>query len=237
MEKIAVNRFVAKEFQTTEAIKALRTNILFSGADIRSIALTSFTAQEGKSTLSFQIAASLAQTGRKVLLMDGDLRKSVMANRLRVKGKVSGLSHVLSGLCNVKEALCETDVPGLYIMFAGARVPNAAELLGTRSFKTLIAALEDTFDYVIVDAPPLGMVIDCAVIAPVLDGVLMVVNASRNSYKLERRVKAQLEKSGGKILGVVLNRVDLRDKNGYYGRAYGYGGYGYSGYGFTSDEK
>ena len=235
MEKIAVNRFIAKEFQTTEAIKTLRANILFSGADIRSIALTSFTAQEGKSTLSFQVAASLAQTGRKVLLMDADLRKSVLASRLRVKGKISGLTHVLSGLCNVKEALCETDIPGLYIMFAGARVPNAAELLGTRSFKTLIGALEDTFDYVIVDAPPLGMVIDCAVIAPVLDGVLMVVDTSRNSYKLERRVKAQLEKSGGKILGVVLNRVDMRDKNGYYGRAYGYGGYG--GYGAASDDK
>lgn len=235
MDKIAVNRFIAKEFQTTEAIKTLRTNILFSGADVRSIALTSFTAQEGKSTLSFQVAASLAQTGRKVLLMDADLRKSVLANRLRVKGKVSGLSHVLSGLCNVKEALCETDVPGLYIMFAGARVPNAAELLGTRSFKKLISALEETFDYVIVDAPPLGMVIDCAVIAPVVDGVLMVIDTAHNSYKLERRIKAQLEKSGGKILGVVLNRVDTRDKSGYYGRAYGYGGYGYGGYGADSE--
>ena len=112
---------------------------------------------------------------------------------------------------------------------------NAAELLGTRSFKKLISALEETFDYVIVDAPPLGMVIDCAVIAPVVDGVLMVIDTAHNSYKLERRIKAQLEKSGGKILGVVLNRVDTRDKSGYYGRAYGYGGYGYGGYGADSE--
>lgn len=223
MEPIAVNRFVSKEFQTAEAMKTLRTNILFSGAEIRAIALTSFGVAEGKSTISFQLAASMAQAGKRVLLLDADLRGSVMASRLRVRGPVGGLSHYLSSMANANELIRETDVPGLYIMFAGPRVPNAAELLGGKGFPTLITALKDVFDYVIVDAAPLGQVIDCAVMAPSLDGVLMVVDASRNSYKLERRIKAQLEKSGGKILGVVLNRVDFKDKQGYYGKAYGYG--------------
>lgn len=228
MEKIAISRFVTKEFQAAEALKTLRTNLMFSGADVKAVALTSFSAAEGKSTISFQLAASLAQAGKQVLLVDADLRKSVMASRLRVRGKVEGLSHFLSGMANANELLNETDIPGLYIMFAGARVPNAAELLGHPSFGKLVDALKNTFDYVIVDAAPVGQVIDCAVMAPALDGVIMVIDTTHNSYKLERRMKQQLEKSGAKILGVILNRVDFTDKGGYYGKAYGYGyGYGY----------
>lgn len=228
MEQIAVSRFVTKEFQVTEAMKTLRTNLLFSGSKVRVVGLTSFSASEGKSTISFQLAASLAQTGKRVLLVDADLRKSVMASRMRVKGKVDGLSHFLSGQANADELIRETDVPGLFIMFAGTRVPNASELLGAENFSKLTSALKDVFDYVIVDAAPLGQVIDCAVMAPALDGILMVVDTTHNSYKLERRIKQQLEMAGAKILGVVLNRVDMKDRAGYYGKAYGYGySYGY----------
>lgn len=223
MEKIAVSRFLVKEFRTAEAFKTLRTNLMFSGADVKAVALTSFSAAEGKSTVSFQLAASLAQAGKQVLLVDADLRKSVMVNRMRVRGKIEGLSHYLSGMVNANEILHETDIPGLYLVFAGARVPNAAELLGNASFDKLIAALKNTFDYVIVDAAPVGQVIDCAVMAPAMDGVIMVVDTTNNSFKLERRIKQQLEKSGAKILGVILNRVDLAEKNSYYGKAYGYG--------------
>lgn len=220
MEKIAVKRYIPNNFQTAEAIKTLRTNLLFSGADVKAVALTSSLASEGKSTISFQLAASLAQAGKRVLLLDADLRKSALANRLKVKTKVEGLSHYLSGMATVNDLLCETDLPGMYIMFAGTYVPNAAELLGSAGFGSLITALKDVFDYVIVDSAPLGQVIDCAVIAPVLDGVLIVVDATHNSYKMERRVKAQLEKSGARILGVVLNRVDIKDRGSYYGKIY-----------------
>lgn len=233
MEQIAVSRFVTKEFQVTEAMKTLRTNLLFSGSKVRVVGLTSFSASEGKSTISFQLAASLAQTGKRVLLVDADLRKSVMASRMRVKGKVDGLSHFLSGQANADELIRETDVPGLFIMFAGTRVPNASELLGAENFSKLTSALKDVFDYVIVDAAPLGQVIDCAVMAPALDGILMVVDTTHNSYKLERRIKQQLEMAGAKILGVVLNRVDMKDRAGYYGKAYGYG----YGYGETENKK
>ena len=223
MEKIAVKNHVAKNFQAAEAVKTLRTNLMFSGADVKAVALTSFVASEGKSTVSFQLAASLAQAGKRVLLLDADLRKSKLINRLKVKGKVEGLSHYLSGMANINHLLYETDEPGMHIMFAGTYVPNSAELLGSAGFGELIAKLRGMYDYVIVDSAPLGQVIDCAVIAPVLDGVLMVVDVTHNSYKMERRVKAQLEKSGGRILGVVLNRVDLKERGGYYGKRY-YGG-------------
>lgn len=226
MEKIAVRQFITNEFHTAEAIKTLRTNLMFSGAEVQAVALTSFLASEGKSTISFQLAASLAQAGKRVLLLDVDLRKSVLARRLQVKSKVDGLSHYLSGMASLDELLCETDMPGMYIMFAGVRVPNSAELLGSSNFGKLITGLKKVFDYVIIDAAPLGQVVDCAVIAPSVDGVLMVVDATNNSYKMELRLKSQLERAGAKILGVVLNRVNFRDKGGYYGKAYGYGEYG-----------
>lgn len=232
-----VSRLIPKEFKTSEAIKTLRTNLIFSGPSVRVVGITSFGAAEGKSTISFQTAISFAQAGKRVLLMDADLRKSVLPSRLRVKSKTHGLSHYLTGLANVNELLHETDVPGLYIMFSGTRVPNSAELLGSDNFAKLIPALKEAFDYIIVDTAPLGQVIDCAVMAPLLDGVVMVIDSTKNSYKLERRVKSQIEKSGGKILGAVLNQVDFTRKHGYYGYGYGKKYYGYYSNYYAVDEE
>lgn len=230
MEKVLLNHLYPKEFRASEAMKTLRTNLVFSGANIRAIGITSFGPGAGKSTLSLQVALSFAQTGKRVLLIDADMRKSVLPSRLRVKGQVEGLSHYLSGLANVSELLCETDVPNLYIMFAGVRVPNSAELLSTENFVKLIPALKEVFDYIIVDTAPIGQVIDCAVIAQYLDGVAMIVDASKNSYKQERRIKNQIIKAGGKVLGVILNRVDVKEHASYYGYGRKYGGYYYYGH-------
>ena len=215
MERVMVSSFIPKEIRINESLKTLRTNLMFSGPSVRVFGFTSFGPGEGKTTLSLQTAIAFAQTGKRVLLVDADLRKSVLAGQLRVRAKIEGLSHYLSGLSNVSELLRETDIPGLYI------IPNSTELLGSENFARLIPALKEAFDYVVVDTAPVGQVIDCALMAPHMDGVVMVIDATRNSYKLERRVKNQLEKSGGKILGVVLNQVDLSHERGYYGRYYG----------------
>lgn len=222
MEIINVSRMIPKDFRASEAMKTLRTNLIFSGPSVRVIGLTSYGAAEGKSTISFQLAVSFAQAGKRVLLVDADLRRSVMANRLQVKSKPEGLSHYLTGQANVSDLLCETDMPGMYIMFAGTRVPNSTELLGSENFAKLIPALKEAFDYVIVDTAPLGQVIDCAVMAPYLDGVAMVIDSTNNSYKLERKIKHQIEKSGGKVLGAILNQIDFSLQRGYYSRYYGY---------------
>lgn len=223
MEKIAVKKLVARSFQTAEAMKTLRTNLQFSAENVSVVALTSVNASEGKSTIAFQLAASLAENGKRVLLMDADLRKNTLASRLGISANVAGLSHCLTGLVGINEAMLETDQTGLYILLAGAKVPNSAELLGGNNFVRMVHGLRSVFDYVIVDTAPLGQVIDCAVIAAQMDGVVMVVDTTANSYKPERRVKAQLEKAGGKILGVILNRVDNGGRKKAYGNAYGYG--------------
>lgn len=225
MEKLAISQLISVDWQTAESLKTLRTNLLFCGENVRAVALTSFSASEGKSTISFQLAASLAQAGKRVLYLDTDLRKSILRNRLHVRGKVEGLSHYLSGMANVNDLVVSTDVPGMYVMFAGVHVPNASELLGSEAFKRLIPALKEAFDYVIVDTPPLGQVIDCAIMAPQLDGTIIVVDTTNNSYKMEKRIVEQLGKSGGKILGVILNRVNFEDRGKYYGKDYAYGDY------------
>lgn len=221
MDKIAVRKLVVRSFQPAEAMKTLRTNLQFSAENVSVVALTSVNASEGKSTIAFQLAASLAESGKRVLLMDADMRKNTLVSRLGIAGNAVGLSHCLTGLVSVNDALLETDVPGMYVLVAGAKVPNSAELLSGKNFKRIIQGFRSVFDYVIVDSAPLGQVVDCAVIAAEMDGVLMVVDSTANSYKLERRVKEQLEKAGGKVLGVVLNRVDFGDQKGYYGTPYG----------------
>lgn len=221
MQKIDVSRYIVKEFRAAEAIKTLRTNLLFSGDRSRTIALTSYSSEEGKTTIAFQLAASLAQAGKRVLLLDADLRNSVMPKRLGLLGKTEGLSHYLSGMSNVSDLLYRTDIPDLYIMFAGISIPNAAELLGSQQFRKLLSAVRMSFDYTIIDAAPLGQVVDCAVMAPEIDGVLLVVDATNNKYKLLRRIKNQLERSGGKVLGAVLNMVDMQDERYDYEYIYG----------------
>lgn len=234
-EKINVEKLIAGDFQTAEAIKTIRTNLIFCGSAVKAIALTSVSMGEGKSTIAFQLAASMAQTGKRVLLLDTDLRGSVLVKRFGIHSNLDGLSHCLSGQADPNDILHPTDVPGLYVIFAGKRVINPSELLNGAAFKSFISNARKLFDYIILDTPPLGQVIDCAVIAPLIDGVVMVIDAGNNNYKLEQKIKAQLEKTGGKILGVILNNVNLKEMNGYYGKSY-YGRYGY-GYGYGNQKK
>ena len=210
-----------------EAFNTLRTNILFSGRDVKTIVVTSCIAHEGKTTVTFEIARSLAEYGKKVLLIDADLRKSVMVSRHTKERGVVGLSQLLSGQINNDQAIYHTQLENLDMVFAGPYPPNPTELVGSDAFKELLETQRADYDYIFVDAPPLGLVIDAAVMASVCDGAIMVLSAGRVKYRLAQEVKDQLQKSGCKILGVVLNQVDRRNNgNHYYGmkynEAYGY---------------
>ena len=211
---------IYKDYRSSEAYKTLRTNIEFSGAENRAIVLTSSTPDEGKSTVSLGLAMALCESGKKVLFIDADLRKSVLVGRHRVTEELKGLSHYLSGQAEMTEIVCKTQEPNLFVVFAGVVPPNPSELLGQERFETLLNRSKDAYDYIIIDAPPLGSVIDAAVIARVCDASVLVVAANSVSYKFVRTVKDQLEKTGCPILGVVLNKVDMK-KNKYYGKYYG----------------
>ena len=234
MRKIELVELAQNNYFMREAFNTLRTNILFSGKNIKTIVITSCLAHEGKSTISFETSRSLAESGKKVLLIDADLRKSVMASRLTKERGITGLSQLLSGQISTDQAIYQTQVEGLDILFAGPYPPNPTELVGSPAFKELIEEKRDVYDYIIVDAPPLGLVIDAAVMATVCDGAVVVINSGHIKYRMAQGVKEQLEKSGTRVLGVVLNQIDRKrtlggSSDSYYGSKYESTYYGYNG--------
>lgn len=227
--KVELEKLEQLGYGKKEAFNSLRTNLSFCGDDIRVIAFTSCTPDEGKSSTVMELGRSLAEDGKRVLLLDADLRKSVLVGRHHARlenGGIRGMSHYLSGQAKREEVLFETNVKNLDIVFAGRTTPNPTELLGNQYFEQLLAYGREHYDIVLIDTPPLGSVIDTAVIAPKVDGVVLVVEANKCSYHFIQDIKKQLELSETRILGVVLNKVRV-EKGGYYNRYYkGY----YSGY-------
>ncbi len=224
-------------YSIREAFKTLRTNLLFSGSDVKTILLTSCLNNEGKSTVSLELAKSLATADKKVLLIDADLRKSVFVTRYtETTESVLGLSEFLSSQATLDDVLYETNVKDMNVIFAGAVPPNPVELLGSAKFDEFLHNIREEYDYVIIDASPLGLVIDASVISAFCDGAILIIAANEISYKFASEVKGQLEKSNCKILGAVLNRVPVKS-NGAYGRYGKYGKYGkYGDYGTPSEE-
>ena len=227
--KVELERLEKLGYGKKEAFNSLRTNLSFCGDDIHVIAFTSCTPDEGKSSIVVELGRSLAEDGKHVLILDADLRKSVLVGRHHVKaekGAIKGMSHYLSGQAKLEEVLFETNVENMDVVFAGRTISNPTELLGNRYFDKIIAYAREHYDAVLIDTPPLGSVIDTAVIAPKVDGVILVVEANKCSYRFIQDIKKQLSVTGAKVLGVVLNKVRI-ERGGYYNRYYkGY----YSGY-------
>ena len=222
---VTLNRIMKDDYHYNEAIKTLRTNIQFCGSGIKTIMLTSSLPDEGKSDITFAMASSLAQIGKKVVMVDADIRKSVLVSRYHLEREVSGLSQYLSGQRSLENVIYDTNIENFSMIFAGPYSPNPAELLEESLFGDMISKLKERYDYIIVDTPPMGNLIDGAIVARQCDGAVMVIESGSISYRLEQRVKGQLEKSGCRILGVVLNKVNM-ERNGYYSKYYGkYGKY------------
>ena len=233
MEKVEI-KTMKLDYASSEAFKTLRTNLKFCGDDKRVIALTSCLENEGKSSVTLNLAISLAESGSKVIMVDADLRKSVLLGTTKVTKSINGLTHFLSKQVQLVDVICETNIKNLCMIYAGPTPPNPSELLGSKYFHLMIEALRKTFDYVLIDTAPVGMVIDAAVIAKECDGIMIVVSSGNESYKFVKEVKDQLEKTQCPVLGIVLNKVDY-SKEGYYGHYGRYGKYGkygkYSRYG------
>lgn len=243
MQSITIEKFDKLPYSLEEAYNSLRTNIWFCGKDIKVIGVTSCMPNDGKSSVCMNLGRAMAEAGKKVLLIDADMRKSVLVGRHRVENAINGLSHFLSGQKELEEVLCETNIENFHMIVAGPVPPNPSELLGSDTFKAMIDALDEYYDYIIIDTPPLGSVIDAAEISKVCDGMCLVISANAVSYKLAQKVKDQLEKTNCHILGVILNKVKIGNR-GYYSRYYSkyygryYGGY-YGGdyYGKPAEEE
>lgn len=220
-----------------ESYKNLRTNIQLCGSDNNIILITSCCPNEGKSSVSFNLARSMAEGGKKVLFVDADLRKSVLLGRYHVSGNINGLAHYLSGQCKLEDIIYMTNIERLHMIFSGVVPPNPAELLDGKLFKAIVSAFRNHYDYVIIDTPPLGNVIDAAIIGQVVDAAILVIGSGDISRKFAQMTLEQLKKTNCKILGAVLNKVDMKE-NGYYGKYYGkyYGQY-YGNYGNSKNDN
>ena len=245
MNKTIINELITNDYSTRESYKSLRTNFLFCGEDNKTILITSSVKGEGKSTVSVELAKSLAIADKKVLLIDADLRKSVYSTIYTTPSQdIVGLSEYLSGQTSFENILYYTQYDNLSLIYAGAIPPNPVELLGSAKFEALIKDSREKYDFVIIDAAPLGAVIDAAAIAAFCDGAIMVIAANEIRTRLAQDVKEQIEKSKCKVLGVVLNKIPMKVGSyydNYYRKYYGRGknskrGFGHYGdYGYGED--
>jgi succinoglycan biosynthesis transport protein ExoP len=220
---------VRPQSQMAESYRALRTSLLLSnlGAPPKVIMVTSALPQEGKTTTSMNCAVVLAQKGVRVLLIDADLRRPSIHKNLGM-GPHSGLSNVLTGSTTLEQAITRTSIlPNLDVLAAGTPPPNPAELLASINMRDLLATLRQQYDHIVIDTPPSLSVTDSVVLSPRADAVVLVIRSGRTTKQALRRSRDILVQVNAKVVGVLLNAVDLSSPDYYY--YYEYQGK-YSGY-------
>ena len=226
MKTLSITKFPPLEYACSEAINTLCTNISFSRENVKIIMITSCQASEGKSFLAMNVMRAMTKLGKKVALVDADMRGSALNSKYGIRlpnGKEDkGLAHLLSGNAKEDEVIYKTDIEGAYMVPIGRSVPDALFLLTSPHFKSLLDALASQMDYVVVDAPPVNVVIDAAEIAKSCDGVIFAVSYNRIHRRELIDAKEQIEQTGCPILGTVLNQVDYEE---YLGRNYYYKSY------------
>jgi len=205
-----------------EAIRSLRTNLQFVGLDrsLRSVMVTSAGPSEGKTSIASNLAASLAESGIKTIVVGVDLRKPAL-HRVFERSNRIGLTNLLLGQTSLEDALQETDVPNLRLLAAGPIPPNPAEMLGTEAMRAVHEKLVAAAEMVVYDSTPIAAVTDAVVLSRIVDGVIFVVAVRQTPRELVRKAKEQLEQVRANILGVVANRVEVRGSEGYYYYYYG----------------
>lgn len=225
LELVSSKAQIAKS--TEEYLNSIRTNIQFSGRNLKVLTITSVQPGEGKSTTSTNLAISFASAGFRTLLIDADTRNSVMSGTFKANERYQGLSSFLSGNAELSEVICDTNVENLMVIPAGQVPPNPTSLLQDANFNSMIETVRNLYDYVILDTPPIGLVIDAAVVAQKADASILVTEAGAIKKRFIQKAKEQLEQSGTPFLGIILNKVDNTvDSYGSYGAYGSYGEYG-----------
>ena len=227
-------------YAAEEALNRLRVNIKFCGKNTKKIVITSSIPNEGKSTVSVHLWKLLSEAGFPTVLVDVDLHKSELQKKYEVEGIKEGLNHFLSGLAEYEDVVYETNSPHGHIVPVTTLLENPSALLEDPRLGELLDRLAGDYRYVIIDTPPLDNISDGALIASMSDGAVLVVRCGETSKALVRQSLQQLDRVGCPVLGMVLNRAEIRSgayKKYYnrYGKKYGdyYGAY----YGGDTTEK
>jgi len=232
-----IDRYYSTSVNIREAIKTLRTNIQFVGlgSSIKTIMLTSTYPNEAKTTTSVYLALSMADAGKRVLLIDCDLRRPMMGEYMQTKQKV-GIVDYISGTCSLSDIICPTQCENLFFIDSGPKVLNSVEIIGSVNFENLLSDLREEFDYIIVDTPPLGSFIDSAIIGSLVDGTILIIEHGKIESRVAKNVMDQLKKAHAHILGVIFTNIDIKTDN-YYGNYGSYGKYGYYSYSHSDSKK
>lgn len=200
-----------------EAYKTLRANIQFCDPNnkIKSLAITSYIANEGKSTVAINLGICMAKAGMKVLYVDADLRKPASFKYL--VSNLRGLSNYLIGNVELDEIINTTDIEGFNFITCGMRSNNPGELIASDKFIDFLFEVEKLYDFVIIDTPPMGNFIDGAIVATRTSGTIIVIESNAIKWKNAVMMKEQLQKANANIIGVVLNKINKSDYKNYYG--------------------
>lgn len=221
MENLDILTVKNPKSPVAEAYRTLRTNIQFSSFDnkVQSIVITSSGPGEGKSTTASNLAVVMAESGNSTILIDCDQRRPIQHKVFGVSNQV-GISDLLIGNIKFEEAVKYTGIENLSLLTSGTRPPNPAELLASSKMKNFVKALKERYEYIIIDAPPIIPVTDAQLIASHVDGTVLVVASGQAEREAAVKSKELLEKVNAKILGVVLNKLEVKEK-GYYSYYYG----------------
>ena len=226
------------DYSGTEALNTICTNLLFAGREMKKIIFTSCSAGNGKSYLTMHVAQNLAHRGKRICVVDADLRRSMLIRdySIETEGEWTGLAHYLAGYNTLDEVVYATNIEGMSLVPIGRDLVNPIQLLDAAPFDELLNGLTAEYDLVLVDAPPVGLVVDAAVMAGHCDGCVFVIEYNETHRKEINDAQKQIDQSGCPILGCVINNVkfDSLSAKRYYNRGY-YSHY-YSKY-YTKDGK
>ena len=220
MKKLEITRFPELDYVSAEGLNTLVTNLSYCGNNIRKIMVTSRYAGEGKSYVTMNLMRTLAGIGRRVVLVDGDLRASGIQADYQLRYSTErhyGLSEYLSNHCSFEDVLYRTDIKGAYMIPAGHKAPNPLQLLDTEKMNKLVQKLTERFDVVLIDTPPIGVLSDAVALAKFCDGTLLVIGYRKGNQNEIGEAVSQIRQTGCKLLGAVLNGVKFKGlSNRYY---------------------
>lgn len=229
------------DYACQEALNTLATNLLYCGTETSTFMLTSRYAGEGKSFISMQLLRTLASLGKNVVLVDTDLRRSHIVSKYGVRfeqGSGEGLAHYLAGFKEMDEIVYETNIPNAYIVPIGREVANSLQLLSSPRMAPLMETLAREFDIVLLDTPPIGVIVDGKELAKYCSGALIVVSEGRGRKKEIAEITRQINGTGCPVLGAVLNNVEFGsfENRKYYYKSERYSSY-YGGDGYNVRKK
>ena len=230
MNQIRITNFPKLDYACNEALNTLCTNLFYCGDNIRSVLVTSRHEQEGKSCVAINMMRTIASCGKRVVLVDADLRCSVLGSRYRFayeKEGGKGLAEYLAGMCPLEDVLYQTNLDNASIIPAGREVFNSLQLLSSPRYKEMMDVLREHFDLVLVDSPPAGIIVDAIEIAKYCDGALLVIACNTGRRREIDEAAKNIRKTGCKVLGAVLNNVNF---NSFQNRRYYYRSGKYSSY-------